>query len=665
MALTDHSDFYAAIHEGGINSVIKHVMRQRPSLFNYGTALIQAKPDLLCEKINPAPGVTQFVTVQPPIPLFGADQFALNYAFQLADLEIEFHPGNVIDLPKELNPPLKQQRFSFRARGCGGLGCPTRSSRPLVDAVFDEIRFHDKLAFDRRKERSQFPNQFSANVQKAQFVSSGQTAHTTRQTAVAAPANAVAGFQNRSDLSSRAVEASRAQLNPLDFFFPRQHVFPTSKLECFCLDLVAVGQGEIKGPVGSQHVSLKLDDIEIVDLAPVGLENSIECYALLVVNHVIFPQVNEMVSNAMFRLFEVGDVASFKIAASTTAPNNPAFEQDQMKAFINLDEFDVDIPQIVVEEGGDDAPEEPEPEFNKTIRPRVRTGPAHLTAALSEDVFVRVFNSLRDNTTFDIKVEKRNVISSFLKADAHVKFHLDGGNIDFKNTNIIAIDELDIKWDKLQVKLYIDLPKICLPPFKICAPDWVPFVGGECTPQWCFFEGENDITIPINLPTAFTSELSMDLRPKVYYGTNPAGNKWLVELDLHGPVDIDIIDISDTIGDLIDDAIEFVVDALGLPDVVEDAFDIVSDAIRAILDFGDDVGEWFKDLVFDALGIELGIDNLLVKLFADKFDLLKIDDPMEVMPADGPEIPVRIPIEYVGARVNDKEMIIEADIQEA
>ena len=39
VALTDNCDIYAAINEAGINRVVRHAMRQRPSLFNYGTVI--------------------------------------------------------------------------------------------------------------------------------------------------------------------------------------------------------------------------------------------------------------------------------------------------------------------------------------------------------------------------------------------------------------------------------------------------------------------------------------------------------------------------------------------------------------------------------------------------------------------------------------------------
>ena len=35
MAFTDNCDLYAAVHEDGINLIARHILRQRPSLFNY------------------------------------------------------------------------------------------------------------------------------------------------------------------------------------------------------------------------------------------------------------------------------------------------------------------------------------------------------------------------------------------------------------------------------------------------------------------------------------------------------------------------------------------------------------------------------------------------------------------------------------------------------
>jgi hypothetical protein len=137
MPYTDKCDLYGAVNEDGINNVATHIMRQRPSLFNYGTALVAAKPELLCEPIHPAPEVISkgnpLITVEDPLPVFGTNGLvALNYCFQLTKARIDFHPGDVVTLPPELNPPLAKQSFAIYVRVCGGIGCP---SKEAVDAL--------------------------------------------------------------------------------------------------------------------------------------------------------------------------------------------------------------------------------------------------------------------------------------------------------------------------------------------------------------------------------------------------------------------------------------------------------------------------------------------------------------------------------------------------
>lgn len=137
MAFTDNSELYGAIHEDGIKLVVQHIMRQRPSLFNYGTDFVVARPHLLCRPINPAPAVIQrgnpLITVEDPLPVLGTNgAVGLDFCFQLTSAEIDFHPGNVFTLPSELSPPLGAQRFAIHVYICGGLGCP---SRDAVDKI--------------------------------------------------------------------------------------------------------------------------------------------------------------------------------------------------------------------------------------------------------------------------------------------------------------------------------------------------------------------------------------------------------------------------------------------------------------------------------------------------------------------------------------------------
>lgn len=127
MALTDNCDLFGSVHEDGLNLAARHVMRQRPSLFNYGTAQVAANRKFWCRQVKVAPDVLNFsnpiMTVVPPLPIADTG-YGVNYCLQLVEAEIDFHKGNVIALPAELNPPLPAQHFSARARVCAGLGCP-------------------------------------------------------------------------------------------------------------------------------------------------------------------------------------------------------------------------------------------------------------------------------------------------------------------------------------------------------------------------------------------------------------------------------------------------------------------------------------------------------------------------------------------------------------
>ena len=55
MALTDKCDLFGAVHEKGVNRVTRHMMRQRPSLFNYGTADGRSKQEAVVHEGRPAP----------------------------------------------------------------------------------------------------------------------------------------------------------------------------------------------------------------------------------------------------------------------------------------------------------------------------------------------------------------------------------------------------------------------------------------------------------------------------------------------------------------------------------------------------------------------------------------------------------------------------------
>lgn len=116
---------------------------------------------------------------------------------------------------------------------------------------------------------------------------------------------------------------------------PPVHV--PGKLQCFCLRVFVVGHFERAFILSKETLLGKVDGVEIVDIKPGELENSIECYIRTAVTMTLrqklaIPLATFFVS---FPLFGMGTV----ILTPTTnppIPNNPAIEEDQLKAFITM-----------------------------------------------------------------------------------------------------------------------------------------------------------------------------------------------------------------------------------------------------------------------------------------------------------------------------------------
>lgn len=132
MPYTANCDIFFAVQENAANLIALHVMRQRPSLFNYASQYVAQHPVLACvpvlrtadvDKYNPG----NLFTVEPAIPVFGSASPAvsLNFSAQLQTAKIDFYPSNVITLPPAMNPPLAPQQFAMEAKLCAGLDCPS------------------------------------------------------------------------------------------------------------------------------------------------------------------------------------------------------------------------------------------------------------------------------------------------------------------------------------------------------------------------------------------------------------------------------------------------------------------------------------------------------------------------------------------------------------
>lgn len=302
---------------------------------------------------------------------------------------------------------------------------------------------------------------------------------------------------------------------------------------------------------------------------------------------------------------------------------------------------------------------------------------AHVNLAVSETAFKEVFKVLRDNLT--MSTSDSGSWGPF-SASYSTGFRLEGGNIDLKNNpDEVHIDELDIVYDPLSLNLGIDIPEICTPSFCIL---WLPFVGCVLEiPSICLFSADPDITIPIDLSGLIQSEISGAFNVKTKYFDDPANaalsvheahlsnvpDKWLFYLD---PIwlDIDLIDFSDTIGNILDAAIDWVIDTLlaPIPGVIKDVLSWflggLVDIIRGILDIGDDIDEWLSDLFGVSFGLFDFVLTAIADYFANKYPIFEFENPYPIMEASGSLIPVLMPIENISTDITDNEFVISADI---
>lgn len=273
MAFTDNCDLYAAVHEDGMNRVIQHMMRQRPSWFNYGSADVAGNRELWCHRIDVTKDVIKFAnpffTVMPPFPVIGSGNplVLTGFCAQLTKALIDLHPGKTISLPGELSPPLKPQRFSLQFTVCGGLVCPS-------DRELEQIPI---------------------------------------------------GSASIPGLSSFAAVGHERQYPP---------IVVRGRPLCFCLDVFVVGRFELT-PGG--FLMGRVEGLEIVDVKPDALEANLECYLRTAVNVVLRQKLAIALEALAlsFPLLGMGTI-NLSPTPNPPVANNPAIEDDQLKVFITM-----------------------------------------------------------------------------------------------------------------------------------------------------------------------------------------------------------------------------------------------------------------------------------------------------------------------------------------
>ncbi len=275
MALTDHCHVFGAVHEEGINLFVKHIMEQRPSLFNYGTEFFLSDYRRLCCKVNPHPEVLRrnnpVITVEDPIAIPGTNNmFGLNFCVQLSSLQIDLHPGGVFALPPELPSPLAPQTLALRAKFCAGIGCPSERTLSQVEAILERLQLRE---IDNKPRDKETP-----------------------------PIRTIA--------------------------------VPHEKVHCFSVELFAVAHLTREMTSNGEAIAVKLDGLEIVDINPKGLENSLECFMTTTLRLAVLPKARITLETLTFELGKLFTVGPTPISA--VVPNNPAVEDNQIKVFLTI-----------------------------------------------------------------------------------------------------------------------------------------------------------------------------------------------------------------------------------------------------------------------------------------------------------------------------------------
>ena len=120
---------------------------------------------------------------------------------------------------------------------------------------------------------------------------------------------------------------------------PGTPIVPTGrKLDCFCLDLFGIGAAKIEYLLGYPTLVVDVDAVDVPEIAPKGLKEAVNCYALDTVRLVLrerlnFPLVKTFFFNLAFLSLPTITVAP---APNPPIPNNPAIENNQLKVFIDF-----------------------------------------------------------------------------------------------------------------------------------------------------------------------------------------------------------------------------------------------------------------------------------------------------------------------------------------
>lgn len=214
--------------------------------------------------------------------------------------------------------------------------------------------------------------------------------------------------------------------------------------------------------------------------------------------------------------------------------------------------------------------------------------------------------------------------------------------------DIIRLSEWDIHTD-ITLGWSFDLGTI-LP--EGCVGGWCVDLGwfGElCVPEVCIDWPPIGFSIP--LPT-IVSEVSVDFSVVIEF--DPGPHDWVIKGVVNPlTLDIDLIDLADTITQLFQDTLGDELD--DVPGIGPFLSDAIAAILGTVLDLIDDLAEFLLTALSDSLGLHpvLGIG----------FELHRVNEIFEIVPAAGLEPAVNVRITDMDVEItSDEELVASADI---
>jgi hypothetical protein len=114
-------------------------------------------------------------------------------------------------------------------------------------------------------------------------------------------------------------------------------VLPVDDLICFSLEFQATGRLRVETqsgfPTPVDKIRVELGRLELIDIAPPGLEAAIECYLVAMIRGYIVPQLVLALEPLVVR--SLGLTVNSRLAPNL--PNNPAIEQNELRVWLDVD----------------------------------------------------------------------------------------------------------------------------------------------------------------------------------------------------------------------------------------------------------------------------------------------------------------------------------------